>query len=332
MNKICYITGLCLVLCLLGGCGKKAEPVSKSGFALNTFISITVYDENADAQKILDECFALCSRYENEFSRTISSSELSRINSAGGVPVSISKDMFSILEKGLYYGKLSDGLFDITIAPLSSQWDFTAENPIVPDADALAAARPLVSYKNLTLDASAQTACLLNPEAAIDLGGIAKGFIADRLKEYLLREDVSSAIIDLGGNILTIGHKPDNSNFTIGIKEPFSETGAISCGVSVADKSVVTSGTYQRYFTADGVFYHHILDPLTGYPADTDLSSVSIISEASADGDALSTTCMLLGTQKGLALIESLPDTEAIFITKDHVLHYTSGMEQYLVH
>lgn len=329
--RICFITGICLIFSLLSGCSRQHEPVSKSGFALNTFISITIYDENADAQKILDECFALCDQYENEFSRTISSSELSKLNSANGVPVSVSDDMFSILEKGLYYGKLSDGLFDITIAPISTQWDFTAKNPVVPDADAITAALPLVSYQNLSLDTSAQTACLTNPDSAIDLGGIAKGFIADRLKEYLISEGVTSAIIDLGGNILTVGHKPDKSSFTIGIKEPFSETGAISCGVSVTDKSVVTSGTYQRYFSVDDVFYHHILNPKTGYPADTDLNSVSIISDSSVDGDALSTTCMLLGLEKGLALIESLPNTEAIFITKNNAPHYTSGMEHYLV-
>lgn len=328
---IYLITGLCLVIGLLSGCGKQNEPVSKSGFALNTFVTITIYDGASNADELLDECFALCDHYENEFSRTISGSDLSKLNSAGGVPVSVSNDLFEILKKGIYYGELSEGAFDIAIAPISSQWDFTAADPIVPNADAITAALPLVSYQNLVLDSTAHTACLLNSDAAIDLGGIAKGFIADRLKDYLISEGVTSAMIDLGGNILAVGHKPDGSNFTIGIKEPFSETGALSCGVSVADKSVVTSGTYQRYFTVDNVFYHHILDPRTGYPADTDLNSATIISDASVDGDALSTTCMLLGLDKGAALIEGLPDTEAIFITKDNVPHYTSGIEQYLM-
>ena len=164
----------------------------------------------------------------------------------------------------------------------------------------------------------------------LDLGGIAKGFTADRIKDRLLEAGVSSAIINLGGNVLLVGSKPDGSDFRVGIRDPESAADAggtehITRTVTLSDRSVVTSGTYERYFEEDGVRYHHILDPATGYPADSGLVSVTVISADSANGDALATACLVLGQQKGQALIERLPGTEALFIAADGTETRTAG-------
>lgn len=330
-KRLLLFSCLLLLSCFLCGCGsdKKDSPITRSGFALDTFITISIYNNEDTA--LLDECFAICDAYEKQLSRTIADSDIGRINAAGGQPVHVSAETIDLLQKGIDYGELSDGRFDITIAPASGLWDFTSGHPALPNDSAIQAALPLISYRNIVLDKEAQTVTLTNAGSSIDLGGIAKGYIADRIKDYLIAKGVTSAIIDLGGNILTVGSKPDDSGFLIGIKEPFSETGDVLTGVLVRDKSVVTSGTYQRCFRIDGVLYHHILDPETGYPADTDLSSITIISDGSADGDALSTICILLGLKDGLAFIESLPNVEAVFVTKDNELYYSSGMDPYLL-
>jgi thiamine biosynthesis lipoprotein len=161
----------------------------------------------------------------------------------------------------------------------------------------------------------------------IDLGAIAKGYIADRVKEYLIKNGVKSALINLGGNLLCIGSKPDNIPFQIGIQKPYADRNETIATMEISDLSVVSSGVYERFFELDGKFYHHILNPKTGYPYDNGLISVTIISEKSVDGDGLSTSCFALGLDKGLQLIDRLPNTYAVFITKDYKLHYSSDFE-----
>ena len=168
------------------------------------------------------------------------------------------------------------------------------------------------------------TVTLLDPDMAIDLGGIAKGYMADQLKEYLLNEGVQSALIDLGGNILAVGSKPDNSNYTIGIKKPFEDDEMIATE-SINDISVVTSGCYERYFKISDTLYHHILDTKTGYPINNGLWSVTILSDSSMEGDAYSTICICLGFDDALKLIEKTEGMEALFITEDMKLYYSSG-------
>ena len=161
----------------------------------------------------------------------------------------------------------------------------------------------------------------------INLGAIAKGYIADKMKDYLLEEGVESAIIDLGGNVLCVGQRPDGSPFRIGVQMPFADRSETAAVMEISDKSVVSSGIYERYFEQDGVLYHHILNPSTGYPYENDLVSVTIISDESVDGDGLSTTCFALGLDKGMELINSLPDVQAVFITEDYQLHYSEDFE-----
>ena len=167
------------------------------------------------------------------------------------------------------------------------------------------------------------------PGTGIEFGGIAKGYIADRLKDLLRQDGVTSALIDLGGNILCLGNKPDGTAFRIGVRQPFSDRDAVIDTVAVKDLSVVSSGIYERCFKQNGKFYHHILDPSTGYPVDNTLMAVTILSKASVDGDGLSTTCFGLGLEKGMELIDSLDNVEAVFVTKDEKMHYSKGYAKY---
>lgn len=345
---------LCTVLVcpmlLFTGCGNITDadtsttgnqPISISSIKLNTAVQITIYDSQDKA--LLDDCLALCDKYELIFSRTNEKSELYKLNHRKDVsdgdfgtdgpttpyPVSgtadtwhISEDLAALLSEGLDITRESDGAFDIAIAPLTSLWDFTAEDPEVPDDAAIQKALPLCSSDGVTING--QDITLPSDDIQFDVGAIAKGYIADRLKDFLIKKGVKSAIINLGGNVLCIGSKPDGTPFKIGIQKPFADRNETEAVMDITGKSVVSSGIYERCFKQDGKLYHHILNPQTGYPYDNGLISVTIISDQSVDGDALSTTCFALGLEDGLKFAEK-KGVQAVFITEDYELHYTDG-------
>lgn len=322
---------LFLLLCIslfFSGCNsklstkeKKIASISGTNLLFDTSITITLY--GTSDQTILDHCFSICKDYEKIFSRTLDYSELSLINQSKERFISLSDDMEALLEKALYYCDLSNGTLDITMGSVIPLWNFKADTPALPKEEDLKTALNLVDYKNLSLQNHQ-----LEKKAdhiQIDLGSIAKGYIADRIKDYLLSEDITSALINLGGNVLCVGEKLNSEPFQIGIQKPFAIQNETIAILSIKDKSVVSSGTYERYFEKDNVLYHHILNPKTGYPYDNNLLSVTIVSDNSVDGDALSTICFTLGLEKGLELIHSLEDTYAIFVTDDYKLHYSDG-------
>lgn len=324
-KTIIFIVTAFFVCATCSGCtAKTPTPVSQSAFYLNTVITITLYDKSDPA--LIHECFELCRRYEQEFSRTLEGSALYQLNHGTAAKRQLTKDLQSLITTGLSYYERSDGLFDITVAPLSDLWQFSS-NPSVPDATALSEALKHVDASYLSL--IGDTLHYEDPTVQLDLGGIAKGYIADRLKDYLVEQGVTSALIDLGGNILCIGTKPDGSPFRVGIREPFAPQGTSIAVADVSDLSVVTSGIYERCFTEGDVLYHHLLDPRTGYPLRTGLNSVSIISKSSVDGDALSTVCFALGIEKGMELIHSMPDVYAVFVTENNELVYSEGAENF---
>lgn len=308
---------LLLIFCLLlAGC-RTPEPLAREGVAMDTVVKITLYDSRDTA--VTDTCFSMIREYEALFSRTDQNSEVSLLNVAGGNAVSLSPAVRDLLTLGKSWGERTDGAFDLTIAPVSSLWDFAAG--VRPDDDALRQAATLVDYTALTVT---ETGAQLHGGMAVDLGGIAKGYVADRLGEYLRSAGVNSALIDLGGNIVAVGNK-DGKPFSVGVRDPFDET-ALAAVIPAENVSVVTSGVYERRFTHEGVTYHHILDPATGMPVQNGLASVTIVSSSSADGDALSTACFVMGLEKGMALIERLDGVEALFITDDGVLHPSTGL------
>lgn len=301
----------------------QAEPITGTAFKLNTVVVVTIYDSTD--QTLIDDAIALCDKYEATFSRTMDSSELYKLNHGTLQETSdgyqVSPGMAELIAESLEYARLSDGGFDPAIEPLSSQWDFTSEEKKIPDKEAIEVALPLVHYEDVTLNGNFVR--FEKEGMGLDLGAIAKGYIADRMKDFLLSKGVKSATINLGGNVLCIGNKPDGTPFRIGIQKPFANRSETITAVNISDKSVVSSGIYERFFEKDGNFYHHILDPRTGYPYDNNIVAVTIISDKSVDGDGLSTSCFALGLEKGMELINSLPDVHAVFITKDDELHYS---------
>lgn len=296
----------------------KSEKTSISGIYFDTIVQIDAWGASTST---MEGCKELCAKYENLLSNQIDTSEISQINASEGKPVTVSDETIEVLQKGIYYSELSRGKFDITIAPVSELWNFRDNKEgALPETSALESACTHVNYQNIQINGN--TVTLTDPQTQIDLGGIAKGYIADRLKEYLLSKGVNHALINLGGNTLAVGTKYDGSAFRIGIQKPFSEKNEAITDVEITDCSVVSSGIYQRYFENDGKIYHHILDPDTGYPYENNLLQVTIISDQSVDGDALSTCCFALGLEEGSRLIESMDDVEAIFVTDDYELHY----------
>jgi thiamine biosynthesis lipoprotein len=324
-HLIPYVLFCLLMVTCFGGCAGESEATSKTGLYFDTVITLTLYGSDAE---YLDDCFALAQHYEDLLSRTKEGTDIWNINHSGGQPVTVSQETFALIRIGLDYCEASNGLFDITVGALSDLWDFTSEDPHLPDPDDIRDALASVDYHMISMDEESCSVTLTNPNAQIDLGGIAKGYIADQMKTYLLGQGVSSGILNLGGNILCIGAKSTvDGNYNVAIQKPFSEDGEPIASLKLKDQSVVTSGTYQRYFTCDGVVYHHILDLSTGYPMQNNLSSVTIISSTSVEGDALSTTCFLMGLDEGMDYIESLDDVEAIFITDDDQIYCSSGMD-----
>ena len=335
-----------LILCsaVLSGCSAQTksgentaadsrEPISATEIKLSTVVTVTIYD--SQDRDLLTKCMNLCDKYEKVFSRTSADSELYKLNHRKLTPVEgtedtyqVSDDLAELISEGLDYSELSKEAFDIAIEPLTSLWDFTAEDPQVPKDSLIQAALPKCDYHNISVDKDKNEITLKTDATAIELGAIAKGYIADRLKDYLISQNVKSAIINLGGNVLCIGGKPDNSAFKIGIQKPFADRSETIAVMDIRDKSVVSSGIYERCFEQDGILYHHLLNPKTGYPYDNGLIAVTIISDKSVDGDALSTTCFALGLEDGMKLAESLDDVQAFFVTSDYEIHYTKDFRK----
>lgn len=312
---------LLLAACALGVCGCDTAPESSSalGFYLDTVITITGYAD----KELLEDAVALCGEYERVFSRTMEGSDVWRINHGEGRPVEVCDETAELLAIALEVCEKSGGALDITIAPASDLWDFKSEQPEIPDSGKLERAAELVDYTKLDLEGNAVT---LPAGMAIDLGAVAKGYIADRAAEYLKERGVSSAILNLGGNVMALGSKPDGREWSVGIQDPEGETGRTGYSIRVADKSVVTSGIYQRGFDRDGVRYHHILDSATGWPVQNGLASVTIIADSSAVADAMSTACFALGQERGMSLAEEM-GVQAVFIAADGRVSCTPALE-----
>ena len=325
---ILFVVVLSVFIVCYGKMQKPEEPITATAFKLNTVVKVTIYD--SQDEKILQDALALCDKYEKIFSRTRTDSEIYLLND-GKLPQEdgyyiLSEECAELIGKGLYYSELSGGAFDITIEQLSSLWDFTSGEKQIPDPQTLVEAQKHVGYEKVELKGNKIR--FQEDGMGLELGAIAKGYIADKIKEFLISEGVESAVIDLGGNVLCIGARPDGEAFRVGIQKPFADRNETVATAGIRDRSVVSSGIYERYFEKDGKLYHHILNPKSGYPYENGLTAVTILSDESVDGDGLSTVCFALGLEKGLELINSLPDTQAVFITEDGELHYSEHFEE----
>ena len=282
------------------------EPLVKNGFYFNTIIAIQLNDSQDES--LIDTCFDMANTYEHYFSRTLEGSDIYNINHANGAPVEVHDETAELIRYGIAFGDLSGGVFDISIGALTDLWDIPNNNGTIPAQTQIDAALATVDYRQITVEGN--TVTLGNPDAALDLGGIAKGYVADRMREYLNANGACEGFINLGGNVLTLGQKANDEPYHIGIRKPFGETGETITAVDVTDRSIVTSGRYERYFEKDGHIYHHILDPKNGYPYDNGLNGVTILSDSSMAGDALSTICFALGQEKGTEFLSSMPSND----------------------
>ena len=296
-----------LILLLLCGCNSGETENSETRFLLDTVCTVT-----ADCgDDIINGAFSLCENLERTLSKTVTDSDVYKLNNTEGF-VSVSDGTLKTVERALYYSELSGGKFDITIAPVSALWDF--KNQVIPSKDEISEALQNVDYHSIEI----KNGEISSGTKQIDLGGIAKGYIADRATEYLKENGAENALVNLGGNICMIGE------YNIGIQKPFDDS--VIASIALKDKCVVTSGIYERYIESYGKIYHHILDPKTGYGAENELASVTVIGEKALDCDALSTVCMLLGTESGMDIINNTADTEAVFIDRENNITLSSGL------
>ena len=335
---------LAAALIVLAGCsgadGAGQEPVMGDGYYLDTVCSISIYrmadadgnvkaaaEMSEDAQAAIDGAFELCKDLEAKTSRTRKDSDISNINNAKGEWVEVSAETRDFIEKGIEYSELSDGGFDITVGGVTEQWDFHAPEgeAAIPDADDLAEAARHIGCKGVEIDGNRIR--LADPETKLDLGGIAKGCIGDSMTEFLESKGVVSAVINLGGNVICIGGKTDDDDFVIGVETPFSDRTEIIGKIDARDKTLVTSGVYERQIEVDGKRYHHILDTRTGWPVETDLDAVTLIADKgrSGDIDAMSTICLIKGADEGMKFIEEQDGVEGVFVLSNGDIRTTDG-------
>ncbi len=334
MKKInLIILMLLLIIITQTGCNiNKTDPISDEEYYLDTVCQISIYDmkgglNKEKAKSSIDDAFDLCRKLDKTFSNTVETSDIGKINQAGGNWVTVSDDTINVIKAGIEYGELSDGAFDISIGGVTSLWNFHSDNPTLPNETELQEALKHVNYKNIEVDGNRVR--MRDPLSKLDLGGIAKGYIGDRMADRLKKLGVNSAIVNLGGNIIAIGEKPDNDKFVIGIEKPYSDRTETVGSVKVKDKSVVTSGVYERRFEKDGVIYYHVLDAKTGYPVKTDMDSASLVMDYghSMDADALSTICLMKGSDAALNFINERDDIKGVLCLSNGKIKESKGMK-----
>lgn len=325
--KYIAVAAICLtVIITQTSCGMKT-PVQKTTFCLNTAVTVEIDSmTQEEGEKVIDEVFEECRRYENMLSRTVKGSDIYRINHAEGKPVEVSEETAELISESLEVCRQTDGLFDITVGRLTDLWNFSSEDPHVPDDSDIKEAAATVDYRNVSVDGT--TVQMKNPDAWIDLGASAKGYIADRLAVFMRDKGVTSGVINLGGNIVTIGEmENDKGPWPVGLEKPYSERQEIIGKLMLQDQTLVTSGVYERCFTENGKTYHHVLNPDTGYPEDTDMLSISILSNEgnSTMCDIYSTSCLLMGSEKARKFMDSKDGFEYAIVMEDGTVIQSDG-------
>ncbi len=313
---------------LLTGCIKDKELVTNSTYMLGTFLQVSIWtEEQAKGEEIIANCFRRIQEIEKKMSVNIESSEVSEINRNAGIKeIEVSSDTAFVLRKAKEYASLTKGEYNPAIGTLVKLWGIGTDRERVPEKNEIDEVIQYVNYKDIEIQEGNKVK-LAREGMYIDLGGIAKGYAADEVLMILKESGIQHAIINLGGNIYALGKKSDGSDWKVGIQDPYEPTGTHMGVVEITDKTVVSSGNYERYFMKGDIRYHHIIDPKTGYPADNGIISATIISNSSIDADALSTGTYVLGLEKGMELIENINGVECIIITEDKGVYLSSGMK-----
>ncbi len=323
-----FITAMAFILssCSFDLFNLNSKPVEAEDFMMGTVITQKVYGQEAKAAT--EEVRQRLKAIEELMTINAPGGDINKLNEAAGKnAVILTKETINILATAKEYAQISGGAFDVTIGPLVKAWGIFTDHPRIPGREEIERLKKLTDDKTLEVDTANSTAKLEMPGQIVDLGGIAKGYSGDEAIKIYKKHGIKSAYINLGGNVVVLGKKPDGKLWRIGIQNPRAENGYYLGIVEVTDKAVVTSGDYERFFEKDGVRYHHILDPKTGAPSDSGLISATIITDISMDADALSTAVFVLGLEKGMALVESLKGVEAILVTKDKEVYATEGIK-----
>ncbi|HEX2926673.1 MAG TPA: FAD:protein FMN transferase [Ruminiclostridium sp.] len=302
--------------------------LEKSFYALGTLNNIKIFD--CSDSELMDYAIGRVMEIDDLMSAYKSGSDISKLNrNAGKGFVQIHQDTYNLLERSIKFSKLSEGAFDITIRPLVELWGIGKKGSFIPPESLTENIKKLVDFRKIRLHGRNKSAFLKEEGQAIDLGGIAKGFAADEVKRILMESNAACAVINLGGNVITIGTRVDGSPWQIGIQHPLKPTGQYMGIVSVVDKTIVTSGSNEKFFIKDNVRYHHILDPRTGRPVQSGILSVTVISDSSTDADALTTSIFVLGTKRGFELARRL-GAEIIVVTERLEILASNGLENNL--
>lgn len=314
---------------LSSGCRHSEEPVSREELGLfDTLIEIRAYGKNA--KKAVNQAFDEFRRLHNLLNAYDPNSEISQVNSnAGRAPVKVSSDTLEVVDRALYFARISGGAFDPTVLPLAKLWNVGAENPRVPEEEDIRNALALVDYRKVLVDRENSTIFLEVPGMGLDLGAIAKGYAVDKAVSVLRKNGVNSFLINAGGNVYVSGKKPGETLWRVGITDPLADPSGTETYLGIftgTDISVVSSGDYQRYFEVNGVRYHHILDPKTGYPA-KNLKGTTVIGVSSTDCDGLSTTLFVVGVDKGKEILSAFPGVGAIFVKADGSIEMTPNLK-----
>ena len=319
MKRVCCAVLAALLLCL-SGCGVQSEPEQLSLFAMDTYMTLAAYGDKAS--EALAACGQELNRLDGALSRTREGSEIYTLNAQGRADVS--QETADLISAALTLSQATGGAFDPTVAPLVTLWGITTDSPRVPEQTEIDALLPLVGTEHVTLEGTHVT---LDAGCAMDLGGIAKGYASDRVAAIFARHGITSGTISLGGNVYVCGSKPNGQPWVVAIQDPRSDGYAVT--VALTDSFAVTSGGYQRYYTApDGTVYQHILDPKTGYPVESDLLSVSILCDNGTMADAYSTALYVMGSAGAQAFWRTHGGFEMILITTAGQVLYTPGLSE----
>ena len=301
---------------ILAGCGQ--GPLIKETRALmDTFCEISCYGDNKDTTvSAIDAAFKEMERIEGVFSKFNENSDVSKINALAGFErVAASEEVFKLTERSVYYSSISSGAFDITVAPLMEVWGFVRRHKSIPDKETIENALEGVGYKNIELDPKKLSVKFLNKKTKIDFGGIAKGYAVDRARDILAAHGIKNGLVNLGGNMFTLGYAPGNKKWKIGVEDPRNK-GKLLHSFELTDMAISTSGNYERFFEIGGRRYSHIINPITGEPCQG-IISVTVMADSAEQADALSTAIFVMGEEKGLNLAKSIKGIKILMLKED---------------
>lgn len=319
---------------VLAGCSNEKEvelrkqAYEDTEFLMGTYVSLRIYNEGKE--DVLEDGFNVVRELADKITGETVESDISKINAAAGDhAVVVSEPVYELLKIADSYSDEMDGQFNYAIGSITKLWRIGFDDARKPSQEEIDQALLAIDFTEVTFNDEEQSVYLPNEAMALDLGAIAKGYIADQVRDLFEEEGITSAIIDLGGNVFVMGGSPsrDGEVWRVGIQDPLGVRGSSVGSTVQSDRSIVTSGIYERYLEVDGQLYHHLMDPKTGYPFDNEIAGVSIISEDSVDGDTLSTLVFGLGVEAGLDYINSRDDVDAVFITKDNKVYLSEGIK-----